>query len=84
MVPFMIEIVVLKQLKLLYTRVGTVLHGSLHNSDCGAATIEVVIYKSMHVVSCKQTPPTSKVKEHEPYICMTLHLRRKQKCTAIK
>ena len=46
MVPFTIEIVVLKQLKLLYTRVGTLLHGSLHNSECGVATIEVVIYKA--------------------------------------
>ena len=34
MVLFITEIVVLKQLKLLYTRAGTFLHGSLHNSDC--------------------------------------------------
>ena len=60
MVPFTIEIVVLKQLKLLYTRVGTLLHGSLHNSDCGAATIEVVIYKAgiYFTVSLKSAPWT--------------------------
>ena len=57
MVPFTIEIVVLKQLKLLYTRVGTLLHGSLHNSDCGAATIEVVTYKSMLCFASKHLPP---------------------------
>jgi len=49
MVLFITEIVVLQQLKLLYARAGTLLHGFLEALYCGAAVIEVAIIYAYYI-----------------------------------